>query len=83
MVDRGSLENCCTARYRRFESYIFRTLIPIRVREQGRPALLVKKEITLNLPTLGGSGDLALLPFRLTAGQLVLVQLMVVRIYQG
>jgi hypothetical protein len=32
---------------------------------------------------LGGGGDLATLPFRLTAGQLVLVQLMVVRIYQG
>ena len=68
---------------RRFESYIFRALKPIQVREQGRPELLVESEITLNLPMLGGGGDLAKLPFRLTAGQLVLVQLMVVRIYQG
>ena len=28
MVDRGSLENCCTARYRRFESYILRNNCP-------------------------------------------------------
>ena len=59
------------------------TLKPIRVREQGRPELLVELKITLNLPTLGGSGDLAILPSRLTAGQVGLVHLMVVRIYRG
>ena len=68
---------------RRFESYLFRALKPIQVREQGRPELLVESEITLNLLMLGGVGDLTKLPFRLTAGQLVLVQLMVVRIYRG
>ena len=80
VVDRGSLENCCTERYRRFESYIFRALKPIQVREQGRPELLVESEITLNLPMLGGGGDLAILPPRLTAGQVVLVHLIEVRI---
>jgi len=68
---------------RRFESYIFRALKPIQVREQGRPELLVESEITLNLPMLGGGGDLATLPSRLTAGQLVLVQLIGVRISGG
>ena len=50
VVDRGSLENCCTARYRRFESYIFRTLIPIQVREQRRPVLLVQERNHVKSP---------------------------------
>ena len=36
VVDRGSLENCCTARYRRFESYI--------LREKNNKYMLIKNQ---------------------------------------
>ena len=54
-VDCGSLENCCTERYRRFESYIFRCLKPIRVCQLRETLRLCYLRIKLDKMTLNNS----------------------------